>query len=185
MVYSLRWIIKIADAVDAVVNNILGALILFMSLAVVVSVIGREAANISYDWLEELCRYIHILIVMLGVGVVTYRGDQIVMDLVFNAIKGKAHIILNLINHIFILVFLCMGSFWGIQRVISLFEYGGKTSSKAFYSWQPALTVPVGFLVGAFLTLAVIIKLVYELKNYTPDQQKALNQDGSAEKEGD
>lgn len=107
------------------------------------------------------------------------------MDLVFNAIKGKAHIILNLINHVFILAFLCLGGFWGIQRVVSLFEYGGKTSSKAFYSWQPALTVPVGFLVGAFLTLAVIIKLVYELKNYTPDQQKALNQDGSAEKEGD
>lgn len=181
----MKVFLKIADFVDALVDNVLGALILFMSLAVVVSVIGREAANISYDWLEELCRYIHILNVMLGVGVVTYRGDQIVMDLVFNAIKGRAHIVLDLINHICILVFLCLGGFWGVQRVISLFEYGGKTSSKAFYSWQPALTVPVGFLVGAFLTLAVIVKLMYKLKNYQPDPQNALDADGTAEQEGD
>lgn len=163
---------KIADFVDTLLDNILGVLILFMSLAVVVSVVGREAANISYVWLEELCRYIHILNVMLGIGVVTYRGDQIVMDLVFNKIKGRAHIILDLFNHVCIFVFLCLGGFWGVQRVVNLFEYGGMTSSKAFYSWQPALTVPVGFLFGAFLTLAVIVRLAYQLKNYSPEQSE-------------
>lgn len=157
---------KLSDRLAAILNHVCGALILFMSLAVVVSVIGRSLFNISYDWLEELCRYIHIMIVMLGVGLVTYRGDQIVMDLLFKAIKGRAQIILDLFNHICIFVFMCLGTLWGFQRVGALMAYGGKTSSKAFYSWQPALTVPVGFLFGAILTLFVIVKLCVKLKNH-------------------
>lgn len=174
---------RFSDGLASVVNHICGALILFMSLAVVTSVVGRSLWNISYDWLEELCRYIHILIVMLGIGVVTYRGDQIVMDLLFKSIKGRAHIILDLFNHICVFVFLILGGYWGLQRVGALMKYGHKTSSKVFYSWQPAMTVPIGFLVGALLTLFVIIKLCIALKNYAPEAQIAGNE-GSV-KEGD
>lgn len=167
----MKKLFKAFDGLASAVNHCCGALILFMSLAVVLSVVGRSLWNISYDWLEELCRYVHILIVMLGVGLVTYRGDQIVMDLLFKAIKGRAHIILDLFNHVCIFIFMCLGTFWGTQRVLSLLSYGGKTSSKAFYSWQPAITVPLGFLVGAVLTLAVIVRLCLALKHYQPEAE--------------
>lgn len=158
---------KYFDGLASVVNHSVGALMLFMSLAVFVSVVGRATANVSYDWLEELCRYIHILIVMLGVGLVTYRGEQIVMDLVFKSIKGKANIMLDLFNHICLFIFLCLGFYWGTKRVMSLFAYGGKTSSKVFYSWQPATSVPLGFLIGAVLTLGVIVRLYFSLRENT------------------
>lgn len=163
------------------IDHCCGALILFMSLAVVLSVVGRALFRISYDWLEELCRYIHILIVMLGVGLVTYRGDQVVMDLLFKMVKGRARIALDLFNHICILIFMCLGAYWGTLRVMSLMAYGGKTSSKAFYSWQPALTVPIGFLVGAVLTLAVVIKLFFALKNSRPESRSLPEQPENGE----
>ena len=177
----MKKLFRAFDGLASAVNHVCGALILFMSLAVVLSVVGRSLFNISYDWLEELCRYIHILIVMLGVGLVTYRGDQIVMDLLFKAIKGRAHIILDLFNHLCILIFMGLGTYWGLLRVTSLMSYGGKTSSKVFYSWQPALTVPMGFFVGAVLTLAVIIKLCAALKNYTPESEVCLDQPDAPE----
>lgn len=180
----MKKFIQLSDGLAKIVDNLCGVLILFMSLAVVVSVVGRAALNLSYDWLEELCRYIHILNVMLGIGIVTYRGDQIVMDLIYNKVRGRAQIVLNLFNHVCIFVFCVLGGVWGIQRVVKLYEYGGKTSSKAFYSWQPMLTVPVGFIVGAILTLAVIVKIIYQFRTYHTETRPEAEASG-LEEEGD
>lgn len=175
-------LISFGDKLSGGLEALGGVMILVMSLAVCGAVFMRVFFKLSLDMAEESSRYLNVGIVMLLIGVVTYRGEQIVMDLVFNKIKGKAQLYLKLFNETIVALFCGVSTKWGIDWVISQIAYGGKTSSKFFYTWQPALLVPLGFFFAVVLSAITMYKTVLSIKDYKekPEEngQEPLQEEG-------
>lgn len=62
----------------------------FATVMVVVNVLGRKLFGFSFNWLEELNRYILVVCTFIGSAIATSDRLHPRMDMVVGMLKGKA-----------------------------------------------------------------------------------------------
>lgn len=136
-------------------NIAIYSLIISASLSIF-AVIMRYFFGLSYEIVEELCRYSILYGVFAYVGPMIKKNEHIKMDLMDNLLKGRVKETNDLIISIFITIAYAFLFWAGFQWVSSLYQMGIKTSSGAMLMVVPAFSIPL----GAFLSCIYSIQLV-------------------------
>lgn len=125
--------------------NVVGILLLIMSVLAFTQVITRYCFFYSIVWGEEVTRYCMIFMTFFGASFAVSSQEHISIDMLSGVLKKYINIkvILNLIILIFSLFFIF---------------YSGNLVLKTFHSWQltPAIRVPM-----FYVYLIILISLVF------------------------
>lgn len=135
----------------------LSSLIMSVSLSII-GVITRYFMGVSYDIIEELCRYSIIYGVFAYIGPLIKKNEHIKMDLLQNLLKDKR---LKYINDLIINIILLLSFgflFWsGIQWVNSLLQINLMTSTGSMLMFIPTLAIPLGMFFACIYSFQQII----------------------------
>ncbi len=153
---------KIGDALDKVASSVAAIAFLVMSVLVIMQVISRCFFSYSFQWAEEMARYLFIWSTMLASACAIRAHMHIGVDVLVNYVRGSLKFVIKLAAQFFIIAAVCI-----------LIVYGGQQSLEAFYSGQTATSFPVsaGVLylsipISALLMLWYSVTQVFELLCY-------------------
>ncbi|WP_458413483.1 TRAP transporter small permease [Schinkia sp. CFF1] len=126
-------------------------------LGAVVNVFLRYVMDMSYQLIEEICRYAIIYGVFAYIGPLIKKGDHLKMDILQGLLKGKR----KFVNEIFIsillfasFVFLFRSSFiW----TASLLSMKVMTVSGIMLMYIPTLAIPIGMFLGCLYSAFQLI----------------------------
>lgn len=86
----LKILHKINKTIDKIVYVFLVAVFILMAVVALIQVFYRFVLQHPLTWTDELCRYALIWLTLLSIGVATKRKSHISIDLIKNALSGKA-----------------------------------------------------------------------------------------------
>ncbi|WP_297870813.1 TRAP transporter small permease [uncultured Oscillibacter sp.] len=140
--------------------------ILLLSCAafVNIAVFLRYLFHLSFQWTEEVARYLHISVVILLCGPLLWSGGHISMDLLLLKLKGAPRKIVRILGEIVTLVLVGYTFYMSIPYVLSLKATGILTFSTKFEQWMPTVVIPIGFLFATLFCIALIIREIAEFR---------------------
>ena len=151
MLRALKMLMKI---INALCEYITAAMLLVMTLVILLQVVCRSFGT-GFDWTEELARYLLIGIVLLGTGIGVYRGGNIGIEAVVNALPPAPRRIVSIImNLCCLLLFSEMIRYgWRVIRIASR-----QTSP----SMQISMAIPYGviFVAIVIITMHLLVHLL-------------------------
>jgi len=127
---------------------ILGLVLIFME------VVLRYVFHFGFRWVEELTCYLFIYVTLLGASAVSKNNEQMKIDVFKELLPPRFHYLINIVFSIFILFFLGIISYEGIN----FFKVGLSAKS-------PALQINLGIPYLA-IPLGSIFIFVQEFKNF-------------------
>lgn len=141
-----------------VVESVCFLLILSFVVITTMAVVARYILNASLPWSEEMVRFTLLWCVMLGAVVITLKGQHLQMEVVQDALGGRARLALRVLAHLatlaFAVVLLVQG--WAlVQRSTAL------SPALRLPMWTIHLAMPVG-AVG--IGLGAMVRLWVELR---------------------
>lgn len=151
---------KLSDAIQAVLVVVLLACCSFVFL----SVILRYCFNLSFQWTEEIARYLHIWVVLLMLGPLIWTGGHITMDLVLQKMKGPGRKLVRIFGELCTTALALYTFFYSTIYVGKLMKTGVRTFSSKFEMWMPTMGVPIGFFFGALFCIALLVREIAEFR---------------------
>lgn len=143
-------------------------------LGAVINVFLRYVLDMSYQLIEEICRYAIVYGAFLYVGPLIKKGDHLKMDILQGVLKGKT----KAANQLFISILLFSAfvylSYSSVIWVMSLYSLNVTTVSGIMLMFYPALAIPLGMILGSFYALLQIIHDYYQLR-YVKEEQADTN----------
>lgn len=135
-------------------------LISYSTLMVVVGVFMRYAMNISFQWLEESCRYAMVFMVLLNIGPLLLKNGHIKLDIVYNLLSNKIQKYLLIVIYIITLIYSSYLLKEAILWVASLYKFNILSLSGLFSLWIPGSAVLIGFFLTFVYTIISIINII-------------------------
>ncbi len=128
----------------------------FATVATVINVILRKYFGLSFNWIDELSRFILIITVCLGMSLAVSEGSHPKMDSIQNIFKGKQRLIIILIADLILAAIMIWGSRLAIEQELKTIRNGASTSTLPLKLWVFYMFVPLGFTGGAIRSLFVV-----------------------------
>lgn len=148
---------KVLDFIDRtpVTKLVSSVLILAMAVVMVMNVILRYCFHFSFNWGDEIIRYMCVYMSFLGIAAGwRYTGTHIGVSIfVERVIPERLRKYFRLVSDIIAILFLCVTAYFGfvlVERIIA----SGQTS--------PALQVPM-FLIYGIVPVSSILGIVHML----------------------
>lgn len=126
-------------------------------LLVNIGVFTRYFLGISYQWVDEVCRYLDIFIVLLMAAPLMWRGSHIKVDLFIAMMPERITRYVGTFNDVIMTALCTYITYYGIMWVKGTFASGMRTASSVFYVWQANLVVPVGMAAATFIGVVIVI----------------------------
>ncbi len=143
-----RW----AQAIERMLDGLLGTAILVMAVSMSWQVIGRYVFGKAPGWSEELCRFLMLWVAMLGSAAVLRRGGHLTVTALLDALPPRARTVLLALRDALV-VMACGVLAW---QGWLFAELNGAQDSAAMEipMTVPYLAVPVG---GVLIVLMVVL----------------------------
>ncbi len=125
-----------------------GLSFLVLIVAVTIQVTGRTFVLDSPVWTEELTRFALLYLTAFGVGASYLKGDLVNVDIICEALPGKAPLFLRLFSAILIMT-LC----------VSLLRPAWEFTKIGVFQTSPALGIKMHFIHGSILTLLCFLMI--------------------------
>ncbi len=122
-------------------------MLLVMTLVILFQVVCRFFGT-GFDWTEELARYLLICVVMLGTGIGVYRGGNIGIEALINAVSPAWRKFLTIIMHCG-----CLLLFGEMIR------YGWRVIKITSRQTSPSMQISMGIPYSVIFAAVVIIFL--------------------------
>lgn len=168
---------KIVDDADSLITFICIILLCVLTLMVFASVVLRVCFSISFQFMEELCRYTFIAFIMLMCGPVIWRETHINVDIVLKKLKGRPRKVLEILNTIMTLAVLIYIVGWSVPWISNIKRFGQLTSSQKFQLWKPNMLVPIGLGLAVLFAAALLIRQILEFKKEEDPKKDELDLD--------
>lgn len=123
---------RVGDFLDRCASMLAALTFLIMSLLVIMQVISRCFLDYSFQWAEEMARYLFIWSTMLAAACATRTQLHIGVDILVSYAKGNLKLIMRMAAQVFL-----------IAAVVIFIIYGGEQAKEAFVSGQTATSFPV------------------------------------------
>jgi len=144
-------LLKIGNAIlTAVIQNILGGIILFSSLLLFVNVVMRYVFLAPIFWAEELARYLMVWLIFLGAGLLAGEEGHISVNAITRFLNPRSKLMLSRIVRIFGLIFCAVLTWYGWKHTMSVRNSLQVTAALDIPMWLTYLAIPVG---GAIMVL--------------------------------
>jgi TRAP-type transport system small permease protein len=145
--------------IDKTVRVIVSAMILVFTVVILVSIFFRYVLNNSLVWSEQVCRYLYVWMVMLGMPVVYRAKGNVAFDLLYNRFSPRIKRLFHVITDLLIA---CFSGFLALQG----FKYTILKGSTII----TGINLPQGYLYisqtigGVIMILFVIEHIISEMK---------------------
>lgn len=143
---------KILDAVMKGLGQLLRAMLVVAVALICLQIISRYVFNNPLTWTEQLCRFVFIWMMMLGIPVLFYEKEFMAFDLLLHALPGKTQQVVTILIKIGICAFavfwlfgsvkLCMGTMNKLTsgvRIHYYWLYGAQALSALLILWVMAV----------------------------------------------
>ncbi|MBQ6663404.1 MAG: TRAP transporter small permease [Firmicutes bacterium] len=136
------------DRFGALLDRVLvGIAVLGLSISTLcafAAVVLRYGFRISFDEMDEICRYTIMSGAYLCAGPLLRSNGHVSLDVLSNRLKGKAKAIHRIICSVVAIVIAAMLVKWGIDLVQMMLKSGLRSASMLFPMWAVYSVVPIG-----------------------------------------
>lgn len=150
---------------DKALEYIALVMLVISIVGAIINVVLRYIFGMSMEIIEEICRYSIIYGVFIYIGPLIKRNAHLKMSIITDYLPEKA----NKLNNLFISVLVFAAFiflFWSsIMWTSSLLTVGVMTVSGSMLMFIPALSVPIGMLLGALYSLLQIVLDFYKWRH--------------------
>src|SRR5215211_3676539 len=153
--FAAIWLKRVNGAV-------LVAMMAVMVALVFGNVVGRYVFNVSFIWAEELSQYLMVWVTFLGAGLALTQGRHVAVELVQDALPGRAARALRAAVALLVAAFLVALTVLGFEFVG--FAWGQETPAMNIPFGIPYLAVPIGALL--FLAHLALMGADYVERRY-------------------
>lgn len=147
---------KMYKALTKVETWFVFAIFFFATVATVINIISRKLFGVSFNWIDELSRYIMLITTCIGMSVAISNDGHPRMDLLHRTLKGKARKVIVFIADLILAAILIIGAYYAIQQGINTFVNGAKTSTLPLKLWVFFMFIPLGFT-GASIRSIILV----------------------------
>jgi len=161
----MKNIIKVIDAFNNLVGNILGWLCVVMTLAVVYEVVARYFFNAPTLWSMEVNQFLFCTLSLTGVGYCLLQDQHVRVDLFYLHYSEKTRAIVEMVTFPVILIICVVLIYFGGREFLSaLIEHKTSNSVIEFPLW------PFWFMIlfaGFLLGMQVIARYLQHIMTIT------------------
>ena len=151
----------IEDKLDAFASIIAIVTFACMSVLVCMQVMSRYFFSYSFQWAEEMGRYLFIWSTMLAAACAVHSHLNIGVDILVNNLRGKAQYAVKLIAQIFFIIAVYILTVYGAQQAIDVFNAGQTATSFPVSAGLLYLSVPVSGSLMLFYTVVQLLELLF------------------------
>lgn len=119
-----------------------------------VSVILRFGFSLSFDLVEEICRYLVVGSVLLLFGPLVISNAHLAMNLISDRLPTKWRRALDIVLFLLSAVVLMIALVGSCDWVLGLYDMGLQSMSGIIPSWLPSTTLPLG--IGLAIVYALL-----------------------------
>lgn len=140
----------------------------FTSVVIFCQVIARYVFDSSFSWSEEVCRYLFIWLIYLGVSYAVKQDKHIRVDTLtaLNILPETGKKIVSLLADFIFLGFAIMVAKIGYSVAMLIARRGQITAATELPMWLIYLAVPLGY---TLCTFRIIQRLVHCFKHWKSD----------------
>lgn len=145
--------------IDTTVRVIVSTMILVFTVVILVSIFFRYVLNDSLVWSEQVCRYLYVWMVMLGMPIVYRAKGNVAFDLFYNKFSTRIKQLFHVITDLLIA---CFSGFLALQGLKYTILKGSTIIT--------GINLPQGYLYvsqtigGVIMILFVIEHIIFEVK---------------------
>ena len=163
--FNMEPIIKklhhIEDKLDWLASMIAILSFAVMSVLVCMQVISRFFFSYSFQWAEEMGRYLFIWSTMLASSCAVHTHLNIGVDILVNNVKGKAQFAVRLIAQIFMILAVYILTVYGGRQTIDVFSAGQTATSFPVSAGVLYLSVPVSGALMLYYSVVQLLELIF------------------------
>lgn len=148
---------------------------LFATVATVVNVILRKFNGISFNWIDELSRFIMLITICIGMSVAISHNAHPKMDSVQSLFKGKAKQVVVLLADIILAGLMVLGAYLAIKQEIKTINNGATLSTMPLKLWVFWMFIPLGFT-GA--SVRGILNVVFDIMGFSGKDPRLTEGEG-------
>lgn len=121
-------------------------------------------------WTLEMAQFVMVAYFVLGGPYAIQMGSHVRMDLIYGALKPRRKAMLDAFTVFFLIVYLGIMLWGGIDSTRYSFQYGGERSSSAWrpYLWPIKVTICVGIFLMLLQALSELAKDILFLRTGRP-----------------
>ena len=160
---------KLVHIYDEFEGHVLAISLAFTTLLIFVQVIMRYVFNNSLSWSEELARYIFIWQIWWGTSISMKHKEHISMDMLRNALHGKAKVCLQIFANLILLAFCVWLVINGWALVSSMMSRNTRSVALRIPMWIIYSSLP-------FSQLMVALRLIGHLAENFKDLMKSSDE---------
>lgn len=136
---------SICDVIEKILLFSVAVFAAIMIIITTIEVVRRYLFSLSFQWAEELSRYLMVSIAFLG-GAIGYRKkDLIPLDLITSHLPAKTQLIIELIMEAVSVVILAVLVYFSVNSVMSPVVYKQMSIGLPISMAIPFASMPVGF----------------------------------------
>jgi len=162
--FNMEFILKklhfIEDKLDRFASVIAVLTFAAMSVIVCMQVISRFFFSHSFQWAEEMGRYLFIWSTMLASACAVHSHLNIGVDILVNNIKGKAQFIVKLMAQIFMILAVYILTVYGAEQTMDVYNAGQTATSFPVSAAVLYLSVPVSGVLMLFYSTVQLLELI-------------------------
>ncbi len=163
----------ILDKAMAILQKIAGLLMLSMIVTVTIQLIARNFLKVSTPWTEDMAKLFLIWMTFLGSPVVLYKGEHLMVDLIYAKLSGNAKLAINLLMNMVISSFCIIIVKLGYDLCTNHIILRSTTAAAGIPRVWMFIALPVGGLLMLVVSLNslvnIIIEYVHKTENKTPE----------------
>jgi len=125
----------------------------FATVSTVINVFLRKVVGTSFNWIDELSRFIMLITICLGMSIAVTEGTHPKMDSIQLLFKGKARQAIVLVADIVFAVILVFSSIYAVKQGIKTIHTGAVLATMPLKLWMFWIFVPLGFTGGAIRSM--------------------------------
>lgn len=163
---------KIIEKLVNILESLAGLIMFAMVAVVTIQLIARNFLKISTPWTEEVSRLLLVWMTFIGAPAVLYKGEHLMIDLVYARVNENVRKFINLIISIIICIFCGICLKLGIGLCTNKLILKSVTAAASIPRVYMFLALPVGSLLMLFISLNMLINSILVLLGKRKDDFK-------------
>lgn len=134
--------------------------LIVMTVLIAVQVFTRYVLEYSFEWSEELARYLFIWAVYVGCSYATKEDKHLEVTIFRTVAGGRLAKPVTLLSYAFTALFCFACAWWGVEMIQFLVTTGQKTPALEIKMYWVFLSLPFGMFLMGLRTLERMIGVV-------------------------
>ena len=138
----------------------------FATVFVVINVLGRKLLGFSFNWLEELNRYILVICSFVGASIAVTMKSHARMDSVISLLKGRLRPVVEAFSSLIYAVFLAFMAYYAFKQLGTMVKLSAMTATLKVPVYIFFAFIPIGLTGMTIRTAVQFIVHVVEVARY-------------------